>query len=82
MITKGGDKVDLKSKREKNNLTQQELADLIKMDRTLISKIESGVSAPSVNTAKKIAEVLGFDWTLFFTDDNAADTMERFGINS
>jgi putative transcriptional regulator len=62
--------MDLKLEREKKLLTQQQLADLVGVDRTLISKIESGVSSPSVTTAKKIAAVLGFEWTLFFTDED------------
>lgn len=31
--------------------------------------IENGERRPSVETAKKIAAVLGFDWTLFFPDE-------------
>lgn len=60
--------MNLKRMRERKLLTQQQLADLIGMDRTLISKLESGVSAPSVVTAKKIAAALGFDWTLFYQE--------------
>lgn len=62
--------MDLKIEREKKLLTQQQLADLIGVDRTLISKIESGVSSPSVTTAKKIAAVLGFEWTAFYQDED------------
>lgn len=60
--------MDLKDKRTRKNLTQQQLADMIGVDRTLVSKIECGVSSPSVAVAKKIASVLGFDWTRFFED--------------
>jgi len=62
--------MNIKLEREKKLLTQQQLADLVGVDRTLISKIESGVSSPSVATAKKIAAVLGFDWTRFFEDED------------
>jgi putative transcriptional regulator len=58
--------MNLKSERVKKSLTQQQLADRVGVDRTLISKIESGDSPPRVPTAKKIAEVLDFDWTLFY----------------
>ena len=61
--------MDLKIKRKKKRLTQQQLAELVGVDRTLISKIESGSATPSVTTAKKIAAVLGFNWTRFFEDD-------------
>ncbi len=62
--------MDFKQAREKKLLTQQQLAELVGVDRTLISKIESGVSTPSVATAKKIAAVLGFKWTRFFEDED------------
>lgn len=62
--------MDLKIKREKKRLTQQQLAELVGVDRTLISKIESGAATPSITTAKKIAAVLGLDWTRFFEDDH------------
>lgn len=58
--------MDLKSERVKKGLTQQQLADDVGVDRTLISKLESGDSAPRVPTAKKIAKVLGFEWALFY----------------
>ena len=62
--------MELKIKRKKKLLTQQQLAELVGVDRTLISKIESGAATPSVTTAKKIAAVLGFNWTRFFEDDS------------
>lgn len=62
--------MDLKIKREKKRLTQQQLAELVGVDRTLISKIESGAATPSITTAKKIAAVLGLNWTEFFEDDH------------
>ena len=61
--------MELKIKREKKRLTQQQLAELVGVDRTLISKIESGAATPSVTTAKKIAAVLGFHWIKFFEDE-------------
>lgn len=64
--------MDLRYEREKKFLTQQQLADLIQVDRTLISKIESGSAMPSVVTAKKIAAALDFDWTRLFDDDHDA----------
>jgi putative transcriptional regulator len=62
--------MELKIKRKKKLLTQQQLAELVGVDRTLISKIESGAATPSVTTAKKIAAVLGFKWTRFFEDED------------
>lgn len=62
----------IKEKRAALNLTQKQLADLVGVDRTTISKIENGIR-PSPVTAKKIAAVLGFDWTLFFQDEKERD---------
>jgi len=67
--------MDLKKKREKKRLTQQQLAELVGVDRTLISKIESGAATPSVTTAKKIAAVLGFNWVRFFEDDDGQEAV-------
>ena len=36
----------------------------------MITEIENGNANPSVKVAKKIAAVLGFDWTMFFEDDS------------
>jgi putative transcriptional regulator len=46
--------------------THQEIADEAGIDRSFYTQIESGIRNPSVPTAKKIAKVLGFNWTLFF----------------
>lgn len=58
----------VKEYRLKHNLSQQQLADRIKRDRTLISQIERGLVDPSVTTGKEIAQVLGFDWPKIFED--------------
>ena len=60
--------MDLKVIREEMKMTQQQLADEIGKDRSLIAKIESGATLPSVETAKAIGNVLSFDWTIFFND--------------
>ncbi|MBC9808150.1 helix-turn-helix transcriptional regulator [Carnobacterium maltaromaticum] len=52
--------------REKNNLTQKTIADKAGIARTTYSSIEQGRRNPSVKNAMRIAEVLGFDWTIFF----------------
>ena len=57
--------------RKEKNMTQQELADLIKVKRQTISAIENGVN-PKIETAKKIATVLGFEWTKFYEEAEQA----------
>jgi putative transcriptional regulator len=59
----------LKQLREKEGLTQQQLADYIGKDRSLIAKIECEGASPSVDTAKALGKALGVDWTIFFADD-------------
>lgn len=57
---------DLKQKRINKGMTQEQLAKKVGVVRTNISNIECGYTRPSVDTAKLIADVLGFDWTEFF----------------
>lgn len=52
--------------RNLKNLTQNEVADLAGISRVAYTNIENGRRIPSVKTAKKIAEVLNFDWKDFF----------------
>lgn len=56
--------VDLRGER-----SQQELANKIGMSQSGYALIETGSRRPSVETAKKIASAMGFDWTRFFEDD-------------
>lgn len=59
--------VDLKKFRKNKGMTQLELANLVGVKRSTITMIETDETyKPSVNTAKKIAKILEFDWTLFF----------------
>ena len=51
-----------------SNMTQKQLATLVGISRTMITEIENGNANPSVEVAKRIAAVLGFDWTRFFED--------------
>jgi len=52
-----------------SNMTQKQLATLVGISRTMITEIENGNANPSVEVAKRIAAVLGFEWTRFFEDD-------------
>ena len=60
----------LKELRHKSHLTQEQLAKKVGISRTMITEIENGNANPSVKVAKKIAAVLGFDWTRFFDDED------------
>lgn len=67
--------IDLKEAREKSGMTQQELADKVLISRTAIANIECGFNSPSVETAQRIGEVLGFDWTEFFKPEKNFDSL-------
>lgn len=60
--------MELRELRVSKNLTQQQLADRCDIKRNTIAMIETGQSKPSVETAKRIAKVLGFNWTKFFEE--------------
>lgn len=62
----------LKRMREDAKLTQEQLAELTGIDRSMISKLETGSAVPSPKTAQAIANVLDFDWTRFFESEQAA----------
>lgn len=62
-------KVRLADKRMKKGLTQEEVANLCGIARTTYAMYEQNKRTPRVSVAKKIAEVLEFDWTLFFEDE-------------
>ena len=66
-----------KQTREEKGFTQEELAAKIGITRQHIGLIENGVVAPSVEVAKKIAAVLGFDWTRFYEDDSDERKQQR-----
>ena len=57
---------DLKTLRIKKGVRQVELAAETGTTVQYIWMIENGERKPSVKVAKRIAKVLGFDWTLFF----------------
>lgn len=56
----------LKKLRVDKGFTQQDVADRSGIERPYYTMIESGNRRPSVQVAKSIALVVGFDWTLFF----------------
>ncbi|WP_239984878.1 helix-turn-helix domain-containing protein [Sporolactobacillus pectinivorans] len=59
----------LKARRDALELSQQDVANGAKIDRSYYTKIENGLR-PSVDVAQRIAKFMNFDWTLFF-DQNS-----------
>lgn len=58
--------------------SQKDIAEACNITQQAYCLIELGKRDPSVEVAKKIAAVLGFNWTKFFEDEHAA-TREATG---
>lgn len=54
--------------RHKKSMTQEKIANEVHIARAYYSQIENGDRRPSVDVAKKIANYLKFDWTIFFEE--------------
>ena len=62
----------LKEIRTRNNMTRPKLGELVGVSEQYVYLIEIGERRPSVDVAKRMAELLGFDWTRFFEDEAKA----------
>ena len=54
--------------REEKDMTQGAVANMAGIAQPSYFEIEKGISTPRPETAKKIAAVLGFEWTRFYED--------------
>lgn len=63
--------MNLKEIRKKQKITQYIAAQRAGIARAYYTQIEGGLCTPSVKTAKRIAKVLGFDWTEFYKEGDA-----------
>lgn len=52
---------------------QKDIAASAEISQPAYCAIEAGTKTPAVATAKKIATVLGFDWTRFFEEPEAVE---------
>lgn len=57
----------LVSLRTQLKLSQKEVAKRAKIPRSTYANYELNLRNPSVRKAQRIAGVIGFDWTIFFT---------------
>ena len=57
----------IKSLRKSRNITQERLAEIINMDITSLSKIETGRNYPQPKKNKKISKALNLDISRMFT---------------
>lgn len=62
----------LRTIRQMKGLTEKAVAEKAGVTQTFYHYIETGERNPMPRTAKAIAKVLGFDWTLFYEDGKSA----------
>lgn len=60
----------LKDLRTERGISQDIVASMAKMSRAAYANIEAGKRRPSVEAAKRIAGVMGFEWTRFYDEDD------------
>ncbi|MGY3843570.1 helix-turn-helix transcriptional regulator [Bacillus subtilis] len=82
MATKSKQREWLKCHRLNKGLTQKDVAAKAKIARTTYASIEQGERNAGVQTAKSIAEVLDFNWTLFFDEQVRVSSSERNAVHS
>lgn len=56
----------LQKLRNQKEMTHEDVATAANIKRAYYTMIENDTRSPSVNVAKRIAEVLDFDWTFFY----------------
>lgn len=54
---------------EERGLTKSQVAFILDVDRSYLTHIEKGERVPSVDMAKRIGILLGFDWKVFYTNN-------------
>lgn len=59
--------------REEKKVSQKFVAEQVGIAQPSYFNIEAGKRRPSVPVAKKIAAVLGFDWTQFYEEPGAGE---------
>ncbi|SIT91494.1 helix-turn-helix transcriptional regulator [Edaphobacillus lindanitolerans] len=70
----------LKEKREKKNLTQEQVALKVGIARTTYAMYEQGRRTPDVGVAVKIGDLLKFKWILFF-EKEVHEARKRKGVS-
>lgn len=62
--------IKIRNLRNRNGLTQEELADRTELTKGFISQLERGLTAPSVSTLLDIVECLGTNLSDFFHEED------------
>lgn len=59
----------LETLRRSMGLTQKDIADILKINRTTYTKYETGVTEPNIAALKKLAEIFGVDLNYLLSED-------------
>lgn len=59
----------IRRRRKEKGLSQNELADQVKINRSMVGRIENGAYIPSIEQLERLAEVLGFEPTDLFQEE-------------
>ncbi len=62
---------NIKEFRKRNNITQEQLAELVNIETVSLSKIETGRSYPTSENLAKISQILNVEPFEFFVCENA-----------
>ena len=54
--------------RKSKKMTQSGIADQVGISRAYYTQLELSQRSPSIRVAKRLADALEFDWTIFFDD--------------
>ena len=57
-----------KEARELSQISKKDLAEIVSVDPTYISKLEKGQRDPSVILAMKLGKILDFEWQQFYKE--------------
>ncbi len=60
--------------RKENDLTQQQVADLLNLERTSVTKYESGQSSPSYNTLLMLSKIYNVSISYLLGEDSDSET--------
>lgn len=71
---------NIRIQREKNNLTQQQLADRLYVSRQTVCRWESGSRCPDLAMAKRISEVFGISIDELLSEGDTESRSENFGF--
>ena len=60
----------LETFRKNKGLTQKDVADILKVNRTTYTKYETGVTEPNVSALRKLSEIFEVDLNCLLSDDD------------